>query len=97
MPSATNTQKAEAIVCGGNCSNCSGSVCAANHLLLDKEKERVAAEAAAKKAAAAAAAKEAAAKKAAEAGKSSVPADMIGKKPDKEAENSAPTKKEETK
>ncbi|MDE7211040.1 MAG: electron transport complex subunit E, partial [Lachnospiraceae bacterium] len=47
MPSATNTPKAEAIACGGNCSNCSGAVCAANHAVLDEEKERIAAEAAA--------------------------------------------------
>lgn len=65
MPSATNTPKAEAIACGGNCSSCSGAVCAANHAVLDKEKERIAAEEAEKKAALAAAAKEAAAKKAA--------------------------------
>lgn len=70
LPSATNTgASAEAIACGGNCSNCSGAVCAANHAVLDAEKERIAAEAAAKKAAAAQAAKEAAARKAAEAAK----------------------------
>ncbi len=88
MPSATNTPKAEAIACGGNCSNCSGAVCAANHAVLDEEKERIAAEAAAKKAAAAAAAKEAAAKKSAEeataksveAGKSAIPADSLASK-----------------
>ncbi len=84
MPSATNTPKAEAIACGGNCSNCSGAVCAANHAVLDEEKERIAAEAAAKKAAA----KEAAAKKSAEeaaaksveAGKSAIPADTLASK-----------------
>lgn len=68
LPSATNNgAAAETIACGGNCSACSGAVCAANHAVLDAERERIAAEAAAKKAAAAQAAKEAAARKAAEA------------------------------
>lgn len=63
LPSATNVQRAEGtIACGGNCSNCSGEICAANHAVLAQERERIAAEAAAKRAAAA---KEAAAKKAA--------------------------------
>lgn len=68
MPSATNVPQAEgAIACGGDCGNCSGAVCAANHAVLAEKREREAAEAAAKRAAAAAAAKEAAAKKAAAA------------------------------
>lgn len=57
MPSATNKIDSN-IACGGNCSNCSGSACAANHGLIEAKK-------AAEKAKKAAAAKEAAAKAAA--------------------------------
>ena len=66
MPSATNQETGETpIACGGNCSSCSGAVCAANHAVLDEQRERVAAEEAARKAAAAEAAKKAAAERAA--------------------------------
>lgn len=66
LPSATNggEKQENVIACGGNCSTCSGATCAANHAVLEAEKERIAAEAAAKKAAAAEAAKKAAAQKA---------------------------------
>ncbi|HAB59495.1 MAG TPA: electron transport complex subunit RsxE [Lachnospiraceae bacterium] len=39
-PSATNGEgKEDAIACGGNCSNCHGADCVANHEALSKEKE----------------------------------------------------------
>lgn len=57
MPSATNREGKENIACGGNCSSCIGSACAANHGLIEAQK-------AAEKAEKAAAAKEAAARKA---------------------------------
>ncbi|SFR63416.1 electron transport complex subunit RsxE [Anaeromicropila populeti] len=37
-PSATNKKTSEAISCGGNCSSCSGSACAANHSKLSEQK-----------------------------------------------------------
>lgn len=66
LRSATNVETAEGteIACGGNCSACSGAVCAANHELLDKAKAQAAEKAAAERKAAAE--KAAAAKKAAE-------------------------------
>lgn len=61
--SATNIPEALAApACGGNCMNCDGHACTANHAAIDAEKEKLAAEAAAKKEALL---KEAAAKKAA--------------------------------
>ena len=68
-PSATNVPAGEGIACGGNCGNCSGTACAANHGILEAEraakkaealkKAKAAAEAKAKAAAEAKAAKEA--------------------------------------
>ncbi len=66
LPSATNGDAPRSnLACGGNCLTCSGSACAANHLMLaEKKAEEAARLAAAKKAAAE---KALAAKKAAEA------------------------------
>lgn len=55
LPSATNTGENAQIACGGNCGNCSGTACAANHGVIEAQK-------AAQKAEKIAAAKEAAAK-----------------------------------
>lgn len=38
MPSATNKVNSDNIACGGNCSSCSGSACAANHGLIEAKK-----------------------------------------------------------
>lgn len=38
MPSATNTTGGSAIACGGNCMNCQGSTCVANHGIIEAEK-----------------------------------------------------------
>lgn len=53
MPSATNQGEDNTIACGGNCSSCSGSACAANHGLIEAKKaaekaEKIAAAKAAK-------------------------------------------------
>ncbi|MCR4803044.1 MAG: electron transport complex subunit E [Lachnospiraceae bacterium] len=62
MPSATNGTGNPAMSCGGNCTSCAGTACAANHGLIEAQK-------AAEKAERAAAAKAAAEKKKAEAEK----------------------------
>lgn len=64
MPSATNVAGGSSIVCGGNCTSCSETVCAENHKKIAAAKAEEAKKAAAEKAAKAEAAK---AKKAAEA------------------------------
>lgn len=38
MPSATNTESGMKIACGGNCADCHGSSCEANHGLLEAER-----------------------------------------------------------
>ena len=43
MPSATNTTTSN-LSCGGNCASCTGSVCAANHGILEAEKAAAKAE-----------------------------------------------------
>lgn len=65
-PSATNVTGNTAIACGGNCANCTGATCSANHVKLAEAKAEEAARLAAEKAAKAEAAKKAAAQKAAE-------------------------------
>ncbi|MCI8454730.1 MAG: electron transport complex subunit E [Lachnospiraceae bacterium] len=68
LPSATNGDAPQsALACGGNCMNCSGAACMANHAVLAEKKAEEAAKAAAAKKSAAE--KALAAKKAAEAAK----------------------------
>lgn len=44
LPSATNVEGASPIACGGNCADCKGSTCAANHGIIEAEKAALKAE-----------------------------------------------------